>query len=156
SVQTKTRGQWGRQAAAFLTGVADVVPRRLLALFGEHELALLVSGSPTLDVGDWRRHARWQGPTRAQEWFWRLVGALSQEERALLLKFTTGCSQLPAGGFTDRPFVVVVVPFDPRYPLPRAATCFGQLKMPDYPDEGTLEQSLLVAIRYGCEGFTFV
>lgn len=34
-------------------------------------------------------------------WFWRLVGGLQQEERALLLKFSTGSPNVPAGGFSQ-------------------------------------------------------
>ena len=34
------------------------------------------------------------------QWFWHLVQDLKEEERALLLKFTTGCPSVPAGGFS--------------------------------------------------------
>ena len=34
-------------------------------------------------------------------WFWRLVGSLKEEEKALLLKFSTGSPRLPTGGFAN-------------------------------------------------------
>lgn len=33
------------------------------------------------------------------DWFWAAVSNFSQTEMARLLQFTTGCSQLPHGGF---------------------------------------------------------
>lgn len=32
-------------------------------------------------------------------WFWKTVNSLKQEEKALLLKFSTGSPCVPAGGF---------------------------------------------------------
>ena len=34
-------------------------------------------------------------------WFWRLVRSLKEEEKALLLKFSTGSPRVPAGGFSQ-------------------------------------------------------
>lgn len=36
---------------------------------------------------------------RVLGWFWAAVSNFSQTEMARLLQFTTGCSQLPPGGF---------------------------------------------------------
>lgn len=35
------------------------------------------------------------------DWFWTAVGNMTEEEKARLLQFTTGCSQLPPGGFRE-------------------------------------------------------
>ena len=35
------------------------------------------------------------------DWFWTVVNSFTQEEMARLLQFTTGCSQLPPGGFAE-------------------------------------------------------
>lgn len=35
------------------------------------------------------------------DWFWTVVDSFTEEQMARLLQFTTGCSQLPAGGFAD-------------------------------------------------------
>lgn len=34
-------------------------------------------------------------------WFWKLVRSLKEEEKALLLKFSTGSPCVPAGGFAS-------------------------------------------------------
>ena len=35
------------------------------------------------------------------EWFWTIISGFTHEEMARLLQFTTGCSQLPPGGFCE-------------------------------------------------------
>lgn len=50
---------------------------------------------------------------------------------------------------------VMVVVYDFERPLPRAATCFYALKLPNYPDLYSLRKYLLVAIRFGATGFEF-
>jgi hypothetical protein len=77
------------------------------------------------------------------------VRGLSAEEKALLIKFATGTSRLPVGGFAklDPPFMVAHKPFEARQPLPTAATCFRMLKLPEYPTYKDLERNLLLAIR---------
>ena len=61
-----------------------------------------IAGLPTIDVDDWQRNTAYR-QYRATDpqivWFWRVVRALEQAERALLLKFCTGSSHVPAGGF---------------------------------------------------------
>lgn len=90
-------------------------------------------------------------------WFWRFVRSLSLTERALLLKFSTGQSRLPVGGFQrlDPRFQLLRVPYSRNMPLPQAATCFHQLKLPAYPSYEDLERCVLLAIRFGSEGFAF-
>ena len=40
--------------------------------------------------------------TRSEiEWFWKVVNELKEDEKALLLKFSTGSPCLPAGGFSQ-------------------------------------------------------
>ncbi|KAJ8721167.1 hypothetical protein PYW07_001942 [Mythimna separata] len=88
---------------AFLRGLTLLVPDNLLAIFDENELELLVCGTGEVSVSDWRAHALVSGSGRDWErllsWFWAALANFSTEERARLLQFTTGCSQLPSGGF---------------------------------------------------------
>jgi hypothetical protein len=39
--------------------------------------------------------------------------------------------------------------------LPSSATCFNTLKLPQYETMEELKSKLLIAIRFGNEGFTF-
>lgn len=103
------------------------------------------------------RHTGYTAESKQVQWFWTVVRVLSTEERALLLKFCTGSSRLPVDGFggLHPAFLIHKTGYDERRPLPTSATCFNMLKLPDYPDSATLEKSLLLAIRFGAEGFAF-
>jgi hypothetical protein len=67
---------------------------------------------PRIDVADWRAACQYSGTVGASAdgeafgptsplavWFWEVVEALPQAERALLLKFSTGSASVPAQGF---------------------------------------------------------
>ncbi|CRK94157.1 CLUMA_CG007676, isoform A [Clunio marinus] len=88
------------------------------------------------------------------DWFWVAVSNFSQTEMARLLQFTTGCSQLPHGGFQELnpKFQITAAPtFANR--LPTAHTCFNQLCLPDYESYEQFERALIIAISEGNEGF---
>nr|XP_049696665.1 apoptosis-resistant E3 ubiquitin protein ligase 1 isoform X2 [Helicoverpa armigera] len=145
---------------AFLRGLTLLVPDNLLAIFDENELELLVCGTGEVSVSDWRAHALVSGAGRDWErvlgWLWAALANFSTEERARLLQFTTGCSQLPPGGFQE---------LNPRFQitaapnfgaLPTAHTCFNQLCLPDYDSYEQLVHALLWAINEGGEGFGMI
>ncbi|CAM9133251.1 unnamed protein product [Ectocarpus sp. 8 AP-2014] len=160
ALESKTAGRWRKQAKALAHGMRRLVPLGLLKMFTENELGLLLAGPGDIDPGDWERNALFTGEPTAmlRRWFWNVVRALTKEERSLLLQFATGCSRLPAGGFrglAPRTFTVAMIDYDPKRPLPMAATCFYMLKLPRYPDLYSLRKNLLVAIRHGAAGFEF-
>ena len=41
-----------QQLNAFLEGFYDIIPKRLIAIFNEQEIELLMSGLPTIDIED--------------------------------------------------------------------------------------------------------
>lgn len=89
-----------------LRGLYEVVPRSLLSVLDPCELELLLCGLPVVDVGDWKRHTEYLGHYHRLgerhhviRWFWEVVGAMSEDERARLLQFTTGACTVPAQGF---------------------------------------------------------
>lgn len=77
------------------------------------QLQLLVCGTGEVSVNDWRTHALINGSGREFDrvlaWFWAAVTNFSTEERARLLQFTTGCSQLPPGGFQVLFNVIIII-----------------------------------------------
>lgn len=42
-------------------GFWEIVPRKLISIFNDHELELLISGLPEIDVDDLRTHTDYQG-----------------------------------------------------------------------------------------------
>ncbi|KAL0881242.1 hypothetical protein ABMA27_002339 [Loxostege sticticalis] len=145
---------------AFLRGLALLVPDNLLAAFDETELELLVCGSGELSVADWRAHALAAGGGRDWErllaWFWAALHSFTPPERARLLQFATGCSQLPPGGFQELNPRFQITPAPNFGALPTAHTCFNQLCLPDYDSYEQLVKALLWAINEGGEGFGMI
>lgn len=74
----------------------------LISIFNDHELELLISGLPEIDVEDLRNNTEYSGYTAASpviQWFWEIVRGLDKEDLALLVQFVTGTSRVPLEGF---------------------------------------------------------
>lgn len=74
---------------------------------------------------------------------------MTGEERKAFLQFTTGCSNLPPGGFANlHPRLTVVRKVDAGSgSFPSVNTCVHYLKLPDYPTEEILRERLLSATK---------
>jgi HECT-domain (ubiquitin-transferase) len=82
--------------------IMQVVARELVSLFNDHELELLISGLPEIDVDDLRANTEYQGfsPTSPViTWFWEVVREMDAQDLALLMQFVTGTSKVPLEGF---------------------------------------------------------
>jgi hypothetical protein len=66
------------QLKSFLEGFWELVPRHLIAIFTDHELELLISGLPDIDVADLKAHSEYHGgysaSSPAVRWFWEVRG----------------------------------------------------------------------------------
>ena len=143
---------------------------KLLRMFQGSEMAVVISGSFDVDISNLRENCTWEdlgkeninlSPSLCndlKEWFWNYLEQLSQDDKALLLKFVTGSTAIPINGFKllKPPFKVTIVPYIASESLPRAATCFNTLKLPRYPEKYLLEKNLMIAMRFGSEGFSFL
>ena len=151
------------QVDSFLVGLHDLVPAELISLFDAHELELLISGLPNVDVDDLRANTEYYGykvTDQQIEFFWRILQGFSKEEKALFLQFVTGTSKVPLEGFQALQGADGTKKFNIQkaygaHLLPSAHTCFNQLDLPDYTSEEEMREKLLIAIREGSEGFGF-
>ncbi|CDQ91713.1 unnamed protein product, partial [Oncorhynchus mykiss] len=50
--QMKMTGAIRKQLSAYLEGFYEIIPKRLISIFTEQELELLISGLPTIDIDD--------------------------------------------------------------------------------------------------------
>ncbi|CAH1791950.1 unnamed protein product [Owenia fusiformis] len=145
---------------AFLKGLNDLIPDNLLGIFDENELELLMCGTGSYSVADLKQFhtvtTHTQEFTQVLKWFWTIVSGFTQEEMARLLQFTTGCSQLPPGGFAELNPHFTISPSPMYGVLPTAHTCFNQLCLPDYDSIDHFHQSLVIAINEGNTGFGMV
>ncbi|CAE7245849.1 hace1 [Symbiodinium sp. CCMP2592] len=122
----------------------------------------LLSGTDGIDVDDWQRHTRYdsQGTPRTKvvRWFWEVVRSMSLQQRKQLLRFATGRTCAPIGGFKlmksedeHIPFTIALkeqpVQAKVRSSYPTAATCSNLLQLPRYKSKAELEKYLSAAIH---------
>ncbi|XP_003380634.1 putative HECT-domain protein [Trichinella spiralis] len=162
--QMKMTGAIRQQLNAFLEGFYDIIPRRLISIFNEQELELLISGLPIIDIDDLQQNTEYYKYNKNSlqiQWFWRAVRSFDHAERAKLLQFVTGTSRVPLQGFAALPGMHGAQRFqihrDDRSVdrLPAAHTCFNQLDLPPYETYDKLRHMLLLAINECSEGFGF-
>jgi E3 ubiquitin-protein ligase HUWE1 len=143
----------------------------------------LISGTPDIDVDEWRAATEYNGYTSSDPvivWWWRALKSFTRDERAKVLSFATGTSRVPLNGFVDLQGVQGVQRFSIHRAygdsnrLPQAHTCkslaetnrgvdlighislgFNQIDLPQYTSYEMLRQQLLLAIEEGSEGFGF-
>lgn len=162
--QMKMTGSIQKQLAAFLEGFNEIIPKKLISMFNEQELELLISGLPNVDIDDLAANTEYRTYTKTSpqiQWLWRALRSFDQADRAKFLQFVTGTSKVPLQGFASLEGMNGVQRFsvhaDSRSGdrLPTAHTCFNQLDLPQYESYEKLRDMLLIAIRECSEGFGF-
>ncbi|XP_056665015.1 E3 ubiquitin-protein ligase HUWE1 isoform X25 [Monodelphis domestica] len=160
--QMRMTGAIRKQLAAFLEGFYEIIPKRLISIFTEQELELLISGLPTIDIDDLKSNTeyhKYQSNSIQIQWFWRALRSFDQADRAKFLQFVTGTSKVPLQGFAALEGMNGIQKFqihrDDRSTdrLPSAHTCFNQLDLPAYESYEKLRHMLLLAIQECSEGF---
>ncbi|KAL6759433.1 hypothetical protein V8C86DRAFT_3013524 [Haematococcus lacustris] len=152
------------QISAFLEGFWEMVPRNLISIFNDHELELLISGLPDIDVADLRANTLYMGYSNTApqiRWFWEVISELGREELAQVLQFITGTSKVPLEGFKALQGIggpqkfQIHKAYGASNRLPSAHTCFNQLDLPEYDSKEVLRERLMLAIHEGGTGFGF-
>ncbi|KAJ1662825.1 hypothetical protein EV178_005522 [Coemansia sp. RSA 1646] len=141
------------QVDAIRRGFVAVCDGVVLRMLRAPELVAMLSpaaGSADIDADQLERHAAYEdgyhADHRAVRCFWRIVRALSPENRRRLLAFVTASERVPFGGYTRLTFVVQRHGPDSDH-LPAAITCFGRLLLPQYASEAKMRAKLLMAIE---------
>ena len=162
--QMKMTGAVRKQLSAFLEGFYQIIPRRLISIFNEQELELLLSGLPSIDVDDLKANSeyhKYQANSLQIVWFWRALRSFDQTDQAKFMQFVTGSSKVPLQGFGALEGMNGPQKFqihrDDRSTdrLPSAHTCFNQLDLPAYETYDKLRTYLLKAVQECSEGFGF-
>eukprot|EP00833_Pecoramyces_ruminatium_P005683 jgi/Orpsp1_1/1179715/evm.model.c7180000070483.1 len=92
------------QINALKQGFYEIIPQNINTLLDEIDLRFLISGISKIDVNDWEKYTNYDGYTKNDITiinFWKCVNKFSNENRAKLLLFATGNSQVPVTGFKD-------------------------------------------------------
>lgn len=138
----------------YISGLYQIVSPEILSLFCAPELQILISGAQSgVSVEDMKQNTRYAGGylsmDRYTTRFWRIVEGMSEDDRALLLRFVTSCERPPSLGFSALipPFTIQRVECSDDRRLPTASTCFNILKLPTYSSEDIMREKLLYVIR---------
>lgn len=157
----RLKTQIREQIDAFCRGFYAVLPHEAIKIFKPDEFSLVICGVPEIDIDDMQANMSYSGRYDASsptvQYFFNVIRGFDKEQRAKLLLFMTGSSQVPLGGFaalreTGRPLVISRGP-GPEY-LPTAHTCTNELVLPPYRSEAELKTKLLMAINE-CNSFGF-
>ncbi len=167
-IEHKLRLSVELQMKAFLEGFYSVLPHRLISnKFRPQELAIVIAGSPDINVEDLAQHTMYDRCSFESPqivWFWNVVRAFSRRHLVLLLTFVTGSSQVPLGGFANLrqggsgehgPFVITLMSGASNV-LPSAHTCFNQIVLPEYTSQEELAVKLVLAIEDGQDSFGYI
>ncbi len=83
--QEKMTGSIKQQLKSYLQGLHEIVPKRLISIFDEHELELLISGLPDIDIDDLQANTeyhKYAADSLQIQWFWRACRTFDQIDRA--------------------------------------------------------------------------
>jgi hypothetical protein len=156
------------QIDRFLAGFWEVIPVDLIRVFTCSELEQMMCGTPKIDMADWQSHTFYNGEFAPSheviQWFWQVVDAMEDTDRAKVLQFITASSVVPVEGFKGLqgsrgdacPFTIQSVEYTQTggaLQLPKAHTCFNKLDLPIFPSKEILDKSIHLAISIECEGF---
>jgi ubiquitin-protein ligase E3 A len=78
---------------------------------------------------------------------------MDDDDKKAFLKFLTGSSRIPIGGLGC--VKLTISRNSEIFKLPWVSTCSNILFLPDYKEEGVLQEKLKSAM-YGSEGFDFI
>jgi len=147
------------QLSAFLEGVHTLIPDTMLSLWDESELELLLCGVRDYSVAELRKCHTLVGVSLGRfslvlGWFWQVLTLMSQEDMTRFVRFCTGSSLLPPGGWAGlKPLLQISWSGAERGSLPISHTCFNMIVLPDAETYHQLEKVMLLAVREGSEGF---
>lgn len=152
------------QLEAFMDGFKELIQPKLISIFDDKELELLISGIPTIDLNDLKENVEYHNytPNSIQIiWLWEVLEEFDENKKASFLQFVTGTSRVPLGGFKnlmgmrgEQKMIIYKAYGEDR--LPTAHTCFNQLDLPEYSSKECLRSKLIRAIMEGKEGFGFI
>jgi len=144
-----------RSYIALQQGFWDVLPLHLLQRLkvSAADVSAMIAGSNDPDPQEWRLYSNSCCANKLQkqvvEWFWDVVQTdFNAQQRCRLLRFATGSSRPPPGGFAELhpPFAVEVSSLGSEHHLPTAHTCVNKLVLHFYRNKQQLLEKLHSAL----------
>eukprot|EP01133_Synstelium_polycarpum_P002446 gene2446-2782_t len=149
------------QIEEFKEGFFQLIPANLISIFSWKELEILICGKTNVNIDDLKTHSNVTGFVSQEiiDHFWGILNEFGEKERKQLLKFVTGSSSVPLGGFYQLypHFTINITPNNSANRLPVSHTCFNRIDIPrGCSSYHSLKQTLVLAINEASEGFSLV
>lgn len=135
-----------QQLEAMREGLLSVIPELALALLTPEELEFRVCGKPDYSAAELREEASYEGLTsedRRIGFLWSALEDATPLQRRLFLRFVSGRERMPV----KVRILPMVTQGDPNGVLPRAATCFFAIELPDYSSLDIMKEKLYYSIE---------
>lgn len=143
-----------QQFGPFYNGFFKVVTQDSIRLLNSEEVFKLICGIGEINIKELQESVVYENSSPQDpmiQWFWEIVHCFDEEQKKMLLKFTTGSDRSPLRGLSELNMVIMVQGLDDTR-LPSAHTCFNHLVLPRYSSKEVLQAKLIQAIL-NHEGF---
>lgn len=135
-----------------IEGFNSAMDENTASLFTVEEWCLITNGEPKINIEELKTYAVSNGINHVEN-FNLFIKAISKWDEAKirkLLRFITGSSQLPIGGFSSYEyfggkFTICFVQKSDRLPI--TATCFNKMTIPAYNSEDLFNEKLTIALE---------
>ncbi|KPA81804.1 putative ubiquitin-protein ligase [Leptomonas pyrrhocoris] len=127
-------------------GLLSVVPEVAVLLLTPAELERRICGQADYKPEELRKGAFYEGLTsedRRVQLLWKALDAATPLQRRLFLRFVSGRDRLPI----KLRVLPLTTQADPDTMLPRAATCFFAIELPDYSSLDVMKQKLFYSVE---------
>jgi|LauGreDrversion4_2_1035121.scaffolds.fasta_scaffold109055_2 hypothetical protein len=146
---------------AIADGFIGVIPRELLTGLTPDDLRSFIRGNEDIDIADFRRHYNvghgYAMDSPQIQWLFTVLGEYDQPMRSKFLRFVTGRSILPTGGFGALGTRILIDRRDRtnenhQVVLPTSHTCFHSIDLPQYESIEELRRMLTAALEFDAGG----
>jgi len=143
------------QFAQIAEGFFSVLPRELFTDIEGEDLQAMVVGNLEVSATDLLAHLTLELPTLQAQWLRQIVTEFTPALRQRFLRFVTGLSVVPVGGWDAIGHLRVSsanrIGSDGRIALPRSQTCFKSMYMPLYDNIEEMREIITNVILYSID-----
>jgi E3 ubiquitin-protein ligase HUWE1 len=132
---------------AIRLGFSAVLPRRMTYVLSEDDVAQILQGDEKMDLNDLKAHTLGGDGSVVVTWMWEYLEKGGDERIRKFVRFVTGISCLPIGGFGALHKLQIVMCEYSACLFPRAHLCSYQVDLPRFPSREDLERSFDIALE---------
>ena len=134
-------------------GLYSAIKKNIIQILNWKQIEEMVCGKDKLDIKDLKHHTKYNGYKSKEaiiKWFWEWLENSTEENQFKYLKFVSGRTRLPKSIFgLNYKHNITKVSIENK--LPRAATCFFTLKLPNYDSKEVFIEKMNFAIENSYE-----